>query len=100
MPVSDGATPSSVSATVGAVFADADALVYMRGTVNESPESTNAPRVAALNAGRPVNVSVINVLRCCGNVRPVLVVLESSAARTVRRASSSPSAALMFASRY
>ena len=42
----------------------------------------------------------MNVFRCGASVRPVFVDVESSAARTVRRASSSPRAALMFASRY
>ena len=57
-------------------------------------------RVTALNAGRPENVSVRNVFRCGASVKPVFVDVESSAARTVRRAASSPIAALMLASRY
>ena len=76
IPVSDGAAPSAVSATVGAV--------PILGTVNViAGFAGSAARVTASNAGRPENVDVLNIDRCDGNTMPVFVAAESSAARIV-----------------
>ena len=86
---------------VSSLKCEDDALVNKRGIVNDIPViPASEPRVTASNAGRPVNVSVRNVFRCGASVRPVFVDVESSAPETLRRASVSPSAARILASRY
>ena len=63
------------------------------------PLAGSAPPEIASIVGRPAIVVEINSCKCGARVRPVLVVVLSSAALTYIRLSSLPIAALMLCSR-